>query len=254
MGRDDSNYSVEFVVPEPDDSAGEELVHPAGFPRLRRARLPLFVAGAVGLIALIAVNVANGPSGSPSAAPVTVTAGPTSPEPAPSTPSNGNSVTFALRSGYIAVLHPASGRRATARIEVLPADVTCPSGASCAVLFRTSKSVAAAVHRALPKATELQTVTTTEHEDLPGSQLLLRRITGRIGVARLSVKVAPVQAGAHVLIGWNATEDAKRTLVSATDDVAGQTVSVRVTAPPGYNIDIAAVRRLAADSRLARLA
>lgn len=252
MQRDDE-AGVEFVDAEPDGGADEELGQPAGFPRLRRARLPLFAVAAVALIGLVVVTVVTGPSGSPSAAPATVTVAP-SPSESLTTPSAlpSNGVTFSLRSGLVAVLQPPSGHRSSSRLEVLPTGVTCPLGSSCATLFRTPAAVRAAVRHDLPEAGDLQAVTTIVHADLPGSQLLFRRVTGRIGSARLVVTVRG--ASRRDEIGWNDSENARRAVVSATQHVDGRLVTVRVTAPPGFGIDIAAVRRLAADARLGRLA
>ena len=242
MRDDDGSQFIEFVVSEDGDGPDEELAQPIGFPRLRKARLPLFVAAADALIAVIAVNVANGPSGSPSAARQTVTVSPSTSLPVPPPDTGG----LEFHPGL--TLHVPPGQRRSFRIP----DVTCPSGASCAVTFATPKSVLAAIRRQLPNARKLHTVTTTFHQDVPGSRLLVRQITGRIGTARLVIDIT--RAGLHDALGSNAAETASQTIVTAGHHVDGRLISARLTAPPGAHASIYAMGRLVADSRLTDLA
>ncbi|MBE7188701.1 hypothetical protein [Jatrophihabitans endophyticus] len=223
MRYDEGNGDVQFVVSDADHGEDEDLVQPPGFPRLRRARVPLLVAGAAALIAIVAVNVATGPSGVPSAQ-TTVTVSPSATSSAPAAP-----------------VPPAT----TGRLH-------CPLGSSCAVVFQAPSAITAAVRRELPGVRGLKVVTTVVHGDLPGSTLLSRRITGRTGRAQLLIEITP--AGQHDRLGWNSREDAARTTVTATDHVAGRLVSVRLTAPPGYDLDVPTARRLATEQQLTRLA
>ena len=122
MSSPDDRHGVEFLDAEPSDGADEELEQPAERAWLRKARLPLLVAAAVALVAVVVANVLTGSHGTPAAGPATVTA----------TPTPSSTPTSAATSGSVVLRLPA-GRS----VELPRGELTCRIATACAVELDT---------------------------------------------------------------------------------------------------------------------
>lgn len=240
---------VEFLSPDPDGEADEELVveprsRRPGPPR--RGRRAALVAGGLAVAAAIVVGAVGHSSGGTHRGSAADTG--TNPI-APEQPSGANrpdhfgATTAPGPSGTTA---PEGAR--PGRILSLPmSECTSPSG--CRVDTSVPPDLVRAVRERFPTAQHIGGRTLITEIDLPHFSVVTRHLTATAGVLRLGIDLHP--ANDHDDPRHGVTVQGSQRTVYATTLRAGLAVVVTVTGPAASVPSVATVAGLAADARLA---
>ena len=201
-----------------DEIVDEELPQPAlrEWPRLRRARRPagiVVVLAAVVAAAVLLVRQDGDPNHEVDAA---------LPAAAPHVPRS-----FEIRVPPPDVLPDVHLGRIRSATSDIPAAVT------------------RAVRNTFPDADDIAATSVISGGTNASARLYYRRITAQQGLVRLLIEITQAQPDERP--GTVLHEDGSRSAAKITDQHAGLTVVVEVAAPPGHDLGIGRLQRLAGD-------